>query len=612
MRFLAAWNLLWFVPIGGVILVLYILRLRRQRVEVPAVLLWMPVLQEFQANMPWQRLRKHWLLLVQLLAALLLVLGVAQPYTRVWMYSGEAHVLMLDGSASMLATDVSPNRFERARALAREYIQKMPPNDQAALVLAGVRPRVLCGLTRNRSELLRALRNAQPAETGANIAESLALAAALLAPFAAPTIEVFTDGGFPEPRDVDIGRARLQYHTVGSRAENAGIVAVDLREDRNTPGRFDLFVAVHHNSERERRYAVELWRGNNLVDAQEVAVPPKSEAPVLFRHLIPADHPEGLRVRLDVRDALACDNTAYAVLYPVRPLRVLLVSKGNVFLETALNLDTRTTVEKTTSLPPTETSDKYDVVVYDNVEPGSPPAGHAVLIGVVPRWFPVVPLQVVQNSMAVDWHHTHPIMRYVDLASVRLSKVTPVLPQAGTETLAETGEGAVMVSVQKPDKRWLLITFDVTDTDLPLRVAFPVMMLNALRWLAAPSEDAERGLVPAGGLAVIPVSGEREKVTVRRPDGKATEVSVQDGAAPFEDTLQTGIYRCLDTGYLFAVNLMQREETDVAVHSHTSPTGFGASAGLRKVIVRREWWQWLAGVLLVVLATEWVMYHRRW
>lgn len=612
MRFLAAWNLLWFLPVGGAILALYILRLRRRRVEVPAVLLWAQVLQDFQANVPWQRLRKHWLLVLQLLAALLLVLGVAQPYTRAWMYSGEAHVLVLDGSASMLATDVSPNRFEQAKALAREFIQKMPPGDQAAVVLAGARPRVLCGLTVNRSELFRALKSAQPAETGTNIAEALALAAAILTPFAAPTIEVFSDGGFAEPRDVDTGRARLQYHTVGARGENAGIVAIDLREDPNAPGRFDLFVAIRHNSQRERRYTVELWRGDDLADAQEVVVPPRSEVPVLFRQLLPADRPEELRVRLDTRDALACDNTAYAVLHPVRPLKVLLVSKGNLFLETALNLDPRTTVEKRTSPPPAEASGRYDVVVYDNVEPASPPAGHAVLIGVIPQWLPVVPLQAVEDSMVVDWHHTHPVMRYVDLASVRLSKVTPVLPQAGTETLAEASEGAVMVSLQKPDKRWLLITFDVTATDLPLRVAFPVMMLNALRWLTAPSESAERGLIPAGGLAVIPVPGEHEKVTVRLPDGKTAEVSVQDGAAPFEDTLQTGFYRCPETGYLFAVNLAQREETELAVRSYASQTGASASAGLRKVLARREWWQWLAGVLLAVLALEWVMYHRRW
>lgn len=612
MRFLAVWNLLWFLPIGGAIVALYILRLRRRRVEVPAVLLWTQVLQDFQANVPWQRLRKHWLLLIQLLAALLLVLAVAQPYTRAWVYSGEAHVLVLDGSASMLATDVSPSRFEQAKALAQEYIQKMPPGDQAAIVLAGARPRVLCGLTINRSELLRALRSAQPAETGTNIAESLALAAAILTSFAAPTIEVFTDGGFAEPRDLDTGRARLQYHTVGTRAENAGIVAIDLREDRNAPGRFDLFVAVRHNSERERRYTMELWRSDSLIDAQEVVVPPKSEVPVLFRRLIPADRPEELRVRLDVRDALACDNTAYAVLHPVRPLKVLLVTRGNLFLEAALNLDPRTTVQKTTSVPAADTSGQYDVVVYDNIEPASPPVSHAVWIGVIPRWFPVVPLQAVENSVVVDWHHTHPIMRYVDLASVRLSKVTPVLPQPGTETLAEVSEGAVMVSLQKPDKRWLLITFDVTSSDLPLRVAFPVMMWNALRWLTAPSESAERGLIPAGGLAVIPVPGEREKIGVRLPNGTTTELSVQDGTAPLEDTVQTGFYRCPDTGYLFAVNLVQREETDLTVNQYGTPTLTGTTAGVRKVLARREWWHWLAGVLLAVMVLEWVMYHRRW
>jgi hypothetical protein len=611
MNFVAAWNLLWFLLIGGVIIALYILRLRRRRVEVPAVLLWTALQQDLQANVPWQRLRKHWLLLVQLLAALLLVLGVAQPYTRAWMYSGEAHVLVLDGSASMLSTDVSPNRFERACALAREYIQKMPSGDQAAIVLAGARPRVLCGLTYNRAELLRALRGAQPAETGANVGEALALAAATLAPFAASTIEIFTDGGFPEPRDVDTGRARLQYHTVGTRAENAGVVAIDLREDRDAPGRFDLFVVIRHNSDRARRYAVELWRGNSLADAQEVTIPPRSETPVLFRQLLPSDQPEELRVQVDTRDALACDNAAYAVLYPVRALKVLLVTKGNLFLETALGLDPRTTVEKVSS-PPADADTKYDVVVYDNVIPNSPPAGNAVFIGRIPPWFPAVPLPVVENSLVVDWHHSHPVMRYVDLASVRVGKVTPALPKAGTETLAEVSEGAVMVSAQKPDRRWLLITFDVVSSDLPLRVAFPVMMLNALRWLSAPLESAERGLIPAGGLAVIPVPGERETVRVRTPDGRAVQLSVQDGAAPFEETSRTGVYRCLDTGYRFAVNLLQREETDLAVQQHAHAAASAPSSGLRKVLARREWWQWLAGLLLAVMFLEWVMYHRRW
>ncbi|MEJ5250993.1 MAG: VWA domain-containing protein [Chthonomonadetes bacterium] len=611
MRFLAIWNLLWFLPIGGAILALYILRLRRRRVEVPALLLWAQVVQDFQANVPWQRLRKHWLLLVQLLAALLLVLGIAQPYTRAWMYSGEAHVLVLDGSASMLATDVSPSRFEQARAMAREYIQKMPPGDQAAIVLAGARPRVLCGLTTNRSELLRTLRNAQPAETGANIAEALALAGAMLTPFAAPTIEVFTDGGFPEPRDVDTGRARLQYHTVGERAENAGIVAVDLREHRDAPGRFDLFVVLRHNSERERRYTLELWRSDNLIDAQEVTLPARSEAPVLFRDLIPSDRPEELRVRLDSRDALACDNTAYAILYPVRELKVLLVSTGNLFLETALNLHPRTVVTKVAS-PPAEAHEKYDVVVYDGIKPASPPEGNAVIIGTLPAWFPVVALQPVENSVVVDWHHTHPTMRYVDLASVRLSKATPVLPKPGVETLVEVSEGAVMVSLQKPDRRWLLVTFDITSSDLPLRVAFPVMMLNALRWLTAPLESGERGLVPAGGLAVIPVPGEYQKIHLRLPDGRTAELNVQEQAAPFEDTLQTGIYRCTETGYQFAVNLVQREETDLAVNRYTSQPPSAAAPGTRKVLARREWWQWLAGLLLAVLALEWIMYHRRW
>lgn len=610
MRFAEAWSLLWFLPVATAILLLYLLRLRRRRQEVASIMLWSQVLQDLQANAPWQRLRRHWLLLVQLLAALLLVLAVAQPYTRVWSYSGQAHVIVLDGSASMLATDVSPNRFQRARALVQEYLQAMPSRDQAAIILAGARPRVLCGLTSSRSELTHALREAQPAETGVNIAEALSLASAMLAPFGAATIEVFTDGGFAEPRDVQLGRAVVHYHLVGRAAPNAGIVAIDLREDRNRRGNYNLFVVVRHNQPRLQRYAVELWREGQLVDVQEVEVAPRSEGSLLFQQISASDRPEGLRVRLDTQDALPTDDNAYAVLPPIRPLRVLLVTKGNLFLETALRLYPHAEVYK--SPEPSTQNESFEVVVYDRIPPPSPPTGNAILIGTIPQWFPVIPLSPVRDTIVVDWQTSHPVMRYVDLSAVRISRAQPLLPKEGVESLVEIAEGAVVVGKRQGGHRWLLISFDVIDSDLPLRIAFPVMMLNALQWIASAGTQEQAASVPAGSVVSIPVPAGLSRINLRLPDGRKAVLPVQGEAVLYEQTTRLGFYRGEENGYLFAVNLLQREETDLPRHELSTTSNVGSAQNLQKVRVRREWWHWLATALLGVLVLEWVIYHRRW
>ena len=55
--------------IGGLlaipIILLYMLRLRRREVTISSTFLWRQVLQDREANSPWQRLRRNLLLLLQ-------------------------------------------------------------------------------------------------------------------------------------------------------------------------------------------------------------------------------------------------------------------------------------------------------------------------------------------------------------------------------------------------------------------------------------------------------------------------------------------------------------------------------------------------------------------
>src|SRR5215469_15584264 len=104
-----------FSVIIPIILLLYFMRPRRQERTVGSTLLWQQAMQDLQASHPWQRLRITPLLLLQLLAAIVIVLVLTRPAIFTSNPISGDTIIILQASASMQATDVAPNRFEAAR-----------------------------------------------------------------------------------------------------------------------------------------------------------------------------------------------------------------------------------------------------------------------------------------------------------------------------------------------------------------------------------------------------------------------------------------------------------------------------------------------------------------
>lgn len=93
-------------------------------------------------------------------------------------------VLLLDTSGSMLARDVSPDRFTRARLFARDLLRLLPDNVRAAVVRVEGEGEVVCPLTLDRSAAEDALEELVPrgasapgSDLGSGVRASLALLA---------------------------------------------------------------------------------------------------------------------------------------------------------------------------------------------------------------------------------------------------------------------------------------------------------------------------------------------------------------------------------------------------------------------------------------------------
>ena len=136
------------------LVLLYFLKVRRRERTVSSLLLWSTALRDREASTFFQRLHRDPLLLLQLLALLALALALARPVATVMGQGARKVVVVLDTSASMKAQDVSPSRFEVARAGALSLVRGLGEGAEVMVIEAGVQARPLLGGNR-RVEIQR-------------------------------------------------------------------------------------------------------------------------------------------------------------------------------------------------------------------------------------------------------------------------------------------------------------------------------------------------------------------------------------------------------------------------------------------------------------------------
>src|SRR6266567_5353567 len=183
-----------------IILLLYFMRPRRQERVIGSTLLWQQALQDLQASRPWQRLRITQLLLLQLLAAIFIVLILARPAIFLRSPISGDTIIILQASASMQATDVAPNRFEAAKSQISDLIDGLGPNDHLSLISMANTPQVLIAASQDKGQLTAALDRAKVTNQDADLQQALSLATSLAA--GRTNIQVLSPSAFSTRRIV--------------------------------------------------------------------------------------------------------------------------------------------------------------------------------------------------------------------------------------------------------------------------------------------------------------------------------------------------------------------------------------------------------------------------
>ncbi|MDY0004211.1 MAG: VWA domain-containing protein, partial [Polyangia bacterium] len=193
---------------AAVVVLLYILKLRRRQVEVPFSPLWARLLRDKEPTSFWRHLKRLFSMLLQFVVLALLLGAVADPRDRTELKTGRHLLVLLDTSASMQAMDGPPEPGEEAKgprsriAVAKEEIRKLIKkkrrNDLMMLVRMDGQVTPVTSWTKDAAVLEKALGEIAAAETSADIGRGLRFAADTLREAKEPILVLVGDGHYDE------------------------------------------------------------------------------------------------------------------------------------------------------------------------------------------------------------------------------------------------------------------------------------------------------------------------------------------------------------------------------------------------------------------------------
>ncbi|HYE62955.1 MAG TPA: BatA and WFA domain-containing protein [Phycisphaerales bacterium] len=652
MTLLAPWAL-WFLVVAGGVVALYLLKIKRRSATVPALDFWLSLAGQTKVHTLWNRLKRLLSMLLWLVIVTCLILALGNPILSLGKIKPRAIAVVIDNSASMQAIekDDGASEGETRLALARKAVEEIsrgrPVADEWLLIEAGREPRVLQAWTFDAKAVRTAAGKVTPFGGKGDVAAGVELAGQLTAGKNDPCIVVISDGAAGSVQQLATSNPGLIYWPIGTSTDNIGIGQLAVRPHRQN-GNYQALITLVNASDVKVDTSVTLE-----VDGRSQSVELASIEPgATWEKVVAIEAPTGgvLRASIDRADALAADNEAYAILEPIRPAVVWLVTPRDsaFFFEQALgSMNELVWAEESLTLPPAQfaaawdaahaaskpaeaqpgtnntasidtTIRKPDLVIFNGWTPDKLPAiGRFVVVNGCPAELGTLGGEIAEPSLHVV-PRPHPLMQHVTLQGARVAKGEKATLKQPARVLANSADGdPLLFLVDQPSRQVLCLAFDVVASDLPFRNAFPLLLRNTVSFM---HEEAPSWLRSgyAVGETVRPVRtlpANTTKLAAKALSaGKQVDLDlpVKDGTFTYDGTFTPGALRVQvgDEASFAAINIGDEHESRIAVAAAAEDPA--QKLGLSRGLLGAMPWTLLACVAAFGVAFEWLSYHLRW
>lgn len=586
---------------------LYWLKPPPQRVVVPSTLLWDRLLKEKKRNTLLDRLR-WWL---SLMLALIIGLSVASGMGRPELSSPGRDVrnitVVIDNSATMATRTADGfTRWEHAVAHAGRVLGQGSASGQFLILdTSGQAPPGEPGDRRSALEVL--------AELTVSLGDEPQFPDL---PEGESEIFFISDGVL-----VDDAPPEATLISVFEPAHNVGITVFQVEALPSEPTRFQAFVQVKNASDVGKQITLRL-SGSNEGGIRDTLTLGPGETRGRSIDLGSFERGPVRAVVTADSDAFPADDYAYGFL-PIRTeTRVLLVTRGNVYLENVLADEPRLSLA-VVSPAQYDPQVSADVYIFDRFAPPRAPGG-PTLVFLPPdvEWLTQT-LAVVEAPEVPGWNPAHPVLRFVALEDLRIDRAariampeerdagpTSAVGEAGREPDAEVVVGSLLlplILVSERPERIVRVSFALEDSNFPLHPGFPIFVTNTLGWLM----DEQVALARAPGRIEVPLA----MAAVTDLEGSDVATWPLSNRTVFMAD-QPGLYTVAqgDRRLRVAVNLASTARTSVNDSGFASDEITSAASTVlagTEVGPSEELWMALLLLALFLVVVEWVTYHRR-
>lgn len=619
------WGL--FALIGvPVIIILYLLKQKREDYTISSLYLWQSALQDIEANSPWQKLKKNLLMFLQILAVILLALILSEPFLKTNKNREGDVLIVIDCSLSMQSTDIKPNRFEAAKKDAIKLAESYGLNTNFSVIVSGNIPHILLHQVNDKNKVIQEIKNLQTTDTAEDLEATIELVNSLRRDNPGIQVNWFGDstnnniGNGVDIYKRDTGIQSINYYSYNRNGVNYAVTLLSQRKMLNS-GEITALSRIGNFSLQDAEIDVSLYVDGSFFDAKRVTISP-GESENLYWSGIPGTVSK-IECKIDTEDILEKDNNAGIIVSSDKIRRVLLVTERNVYLEKVLKLIPNLELYRTTlddegssnmeDENGTANLKGFDLYIFDGTLPHQlPEDGHIIIFDPPGNQLFVSTEKSEHTEILTAEHELFDDLKG-DISFSALETDLYDIPQWGNPIL-KNEKGIVAFEGYLDRNRIMVFGFDLHETNLPVKPFFPVIIARAVQEFL-PGGIKGISSVYAGDNIDLSIDPEAEKVYVITPDGNKTLIAPPFPVTLYSETSQIGTYileQNLKNETIqqeFIVNAPSEREFAISRSNFDTTVQENGEAGrAQKTLIGWDLKMLLLWILLAILMLEWWVY----
>ena len=454
-----------------IIIILYLLKQKREYYSVSSTLLWREVLNDVEATKPWQKLKRNILMILQLIAAFILTLILSSPAIKMDVQGNENVIIAIDLSMSMKATDIGPSRIEAAKKDAIEYVNSLPKDTRVSIISLSDEVIIEQSFNNDKHSNISTIKSLE--------AKNVTIDEEMIVSYLKSLIVQENNTRLVLFSDKPLNDRMIDYNFFLYNVSNQNYAITYQSYSKKTDGTYSVLTKVTNYSSSDTTINASLYINGSFFDAAGVFVQKESSENIIWDNL-PIDS-TFFEARIDSDDILKEDNSYYLPVNKNDKGRVLLVTNNNLFLERALKLING--IEYTRTSPGEDIVLKdYDLYIFDEYTPEKlPEDGNSVLFN--PESKNGIKI-LSKGSLPVIKNGDNPIVKNVMDFEFTISEANIFEMPIGSEVIMEADIGTIAYLENRGSTKVLVFGFDIHATDMPLSPAFPIMISNMVRELS--------------------------------------------------------------------------------------------------------------------------------